>query len=121
MLLLNKLCDVIIGVDDDVFLFMGGYSNCTAEASLDENYLEPHPAYSAGLKHLIEIHNLKDVWRGFNGRTKQFTLVHCRDNTMSLARLNRFYCFKHHFKSCQIIQVGLSDHSLVLCCFYLKR
>lgn len=79
MLLLNKLCDVISEVDDDGFLFLGGDFNCTAEASLYRNYLEPHPASSARLKRLIETHDLKDVWRGLNGRRRRFPWSHCRD------------------------------------------
>ncbi len=49
---------------------------------------------------------------------RQYTWVHCKDNSLSLARLDRFYSFKHQFnifKSCQINPVGFSDHSAVLC------
>ncbi len=105
MIFLNVLCDVIVGVSDE-YLFLGVDFNCTAEADLDRNHIEPHPASSARLKRLIETHDLKDVWRGFNDRNKQYTWSHCRDNTMSLARLDRFYCFKHHFsnfKSCHSV------------------
>ena len=41
-----------------------------------------------------------------------------RPNVLSLARLDRFYCFKHHlniFKSSSIIPVGFTDHCMVHC------
>ena len=55
---------------------------------------------------------------------RQYTWSHCRDNLISLARLNYFYCFKHHFnifKNCQIFPVGMSDHSLVQCTFHIQN
>ncbi|TWW71509.1 hypothetical protein D4764_16G0000060 [Takifugu flavidus] len=55
---------------------------------------------------LLETHDLKDAWRGFNNTTRQYTWAHCQDNSLSLARLDRFYCFKYHFgifKNCHII------------------
>lgn len=57
MTLLNALRDAIGGVADCV-LFLGGGFNCTAEATVDSNDLEPHPASSARLKRLIETHDL---------------------------------------------------------------
>ncbi len=123
MTFFNVLCDVIGDICDG-FLFLGGDFNCTADAALDRNHLEPHPASSARLKRFIETHELKDVWRGFNSKSRQYTWSHCRDNTLSLARLDRFYCFKHHFsvfKNCHIVPVGVSDHSLVQCCFFIQN
>jgi len=41
-----------------------------------------------------------------------------------MARLDRFYCFKHHlnvFKKCAILPVGFSDHSLVLCDVFIAN
>lgn len=41
-----------------------------------------------------------------------------------MARLDRFYCFKHQvtaFKSSSIIPVGISDHSLVQCSVFIKN
>ena len=35
-----------------------------------------------------------------------------------MARLDRLYCFKHHFsifEGCRILPVGFSDHSMVSC------
>ena len=41
---------------------------------------------------------------------------------MYLARLYRFYCFKHFsvFKMCKILPVGFTDHSLVLCGVFIR-
>ena len=120
---LNVLCDVIEGISEE-FLFLGGDFNCTADATMDRNHQEPHPASSARIRRLIEAHDLKDVWRGFNVKERQYTWSHCRDNSMSLARLDRFYCFRHHFsafKGCRIVPVGVSDHALVQCSFLIQN
>ncbi len=42
---------------------------------------------------------------------------------MSLARLDRLYCFKHQtnvFKSCCITPVSFSDHRMVQCSLFLS-
>ncbi len=65
---------------------------------------------------MIEANDLCDAW-SLNGNIKQYTWAHARDNILSLARLDRFYFFKHHlsiFKNCFITPVGFSDHSLVI-------
>lgn len=67
---------------------------------------------------IIERNDLSDVWRCLNGNVRQYTWAHAHENLLSLARLDRFYSFKHHhsiFKSCKIYPVGFSDHSLVIC------
>ncbi len=72
---------------------------------------------------LLETHELYDVWRGLNGDKSQYTWTHCKDNLLSMARLDRFYCFKYNFnvvKNCFISPVGFSDHSLVVICVFLK-
>lgn len=51
-------------------------------------------------------------------KLRKYTWVHCKDYLFSLARLDRFYSFKHQFnifKSCQMNPVGFSDQSAVLC------
>jgi len=48
------------------------------------------------LIHLIEKYDLCDIWRTMNDNEKQYTWAHVRDNHISLARLDRFYVFKHH-------------------------
>ena len=62
--------------------------------------------------------------RGLNRTDRQNTWSHCRDNLISLARLNRFYSFKHHFnicQNCQIFPVSMSYHSLVQCTFHIQN
>ena len=78
----NVLCDVVHKCADD-YSFLRGDFNCTEDFKLDRNHLEPHPASSARLRRLMETHELKDVWRGFNSTTKQYTWTHCRDNAVS--------------------------------------
>lgn len=104
------------------YLILGGDFNCTAEPVLDRNHLEPHPASAARLNRLIE--TLNDVWRSLNGQSKQYTWSHCRDNSVSLARLDRFYCFKHHlssFKDCCMVPVGVTDHFLFFCSVVIQN
>ena len=73
---LNVLCDVVCDCADD-YLFLGGDFNCPEDYKLNRNHLEPPPASSARLRHLMETHELKDVWRGFNSKNKQYTWTHC--------------------------------------------
>ena len=123
MKILDILSNVILTCSDD-FLFLAGDFNCTELAAIDRNHLEPHPASSARLRRLIETHELKDVWRGFHRNAKQYTWSHAKDNILSLARLDRFYCFEQHFgifKDCRIIPVGFSDHCLVYCSCYIQN
>ena len=64
------------------------------------------------------------VWRGFHRNDRQYTWSHAKDNTLSLARLDRFYCFEQHFgifKDCRIFPVGISDHCLVQCSCYIQN
>lgn len=87
IIFLNVLGDVLRSCTDD-FLFLGGDFNCTENARLDRNHLEPHPASSARLKRHIEAHELKDVGRGFNRKDRQHTWSHSKNNLISLARLS---------------------------------
>ncbi len=50
-------------------------------------------------------------------KSRQHTWVHCKDNALTLACLDRFYTFKHQFnifKSCKNNPVGFSEHCAVL-------
>uniref|UniRef100_A0A3B3HMN0 Reverse transcriptase domain-containing protein n=1 Tax=Oryzias latipes TaxID=8090 RepID=A0A3B3HMN0_ORYLA len=54
---------------------------------------------------------------------RQYTWSRMYESRLTLVRLDRFYCFKHHlnvFKSCNIFPVAFTDHSLVVCVFYVK-
>lgn len=117
MSFLYTLCETLYKCNGEEQLFLGGDFNC-AESNLDRNHVEPHLLSRKRLIQMIETNDLCDVWRSLNGNLKQYTWAHARDNRLSLARLDRFYCFKHHlstFKNCFIIPVGFSDHSLVIC------
>ncbi len=59
----------------------------------------------------------------FHCNDRQYTWAHVKENCISLARLDLFYCFKHQkqcFKSCYICPVGFSDHSMVVACVFIN-
>lgn len=75
------------------------------------------------LLQLMKSHDLIDIWRNFHHNQRQYTWVHAFENRLSMARLDRFYGFKHQlnfFKDCFISPVGLSDHGLVKCVFFIS-
>ena len=115
---LNISNDTLSSCSSDTFLFVAGDFNCTQNASLDRNHLEPHAASQGAIHDLIKTHDLVDVWRRLHNNDRQYTWTHTRNNYISMARLDRIYCFKHHFsvfKTCSISPVHFSDHSLVIC------
>ncbi len=122
MCFLDALCSVLQNVSNDDYLFLGGDFNCTV-SNCDRNHIEPHMPSRKRLIQIINKHELSDVWRFFHEDKKQYTWAHARDNVLSLARLDRFYVFKHHagiFKNCCIFPVGFSDHCMVQCSFILN-
>lgn len=122
MLFLSTLDDVLKDCDPGDFLLLGGDYNCT-ELCIDRNHREPHMPSRKRLIEFINSHDLADVWRCLHNNHRQYTWAHAFDNTFSLARLDRFYSFKHqlsYFKSCLILPVGFSDHSMVLCTCYVS-
>lgn len=64
---------------------------------MDRNNTEPHAANSRFIRELSKTHSLCDIRRELNGNTRRYTWAHTRENYISLARLDRFYCFKYHF------------------------
>jgi len=121
---LNSLNTILQSCKNDEYVFLGGDFNCTENDMLDRNHVEPHAASSRALRELIETHSLCDLWREFNSHVKQYTWLHTRDNFLSMARLDRFYCFKHHVnvvKKCEIVPVGFTDHFLVLCQVFIAN
>lgn len=103
--------------NNDDFLILGGDFNCT-ESSMDRNHVEPHIQSRKRLFQLIKSNSIIDVWRNFHGTQRQYTWAHTHDNQISLARLDRFYIFKHQlsmFRECMITPVCFSDHSLIKC------
>ncbi|XDV12372.1 hypothetical protein PO909_001067 [Leuciscus waleckii] len=117
MLVLNTLCKVLSDCDSESLLLLGGDFNCT-ENVLDRNHVKPHMQSRRRLVQLMKSHDIIDIWRNFHYTQRQYTWVHAYENNLSLARLDRFYGFKHQlnfFKDCSICPVGFSDHSLVKC------
>ncbi len=122
MLFLNNLNSILQNVSSEEFLFLGGDFNCT-EQNLDRNHIEPHEPSRKRIIQVIKTHELSDIWRQFNGNQRQYTWSHARDNVLSLARLDRFYTFRHQcgfFSKCFIAPVSFSDHSMVCCSFILN-
>ena len=105
-------------------MFLGGDFNCTENpTTLDRNHPEPHPPSSHILRQLMENQELSDVWRVFNS-TDSAPGASVGRRGLSLARLDCFYCFKHHlniFKRCCVQPVGFSVHFLVSCHVFIKN
>lgn len=112
---LNNVCKKCCSEE---FKFLGGDFNCTENAVLGRNHQEPNAASRACLIKLVETNE-----RVMKKRKRQNTWVHTKDNSLSLARLDRFYCFENQanvFKGGSIVPVGISDHSLVQCSVCIK-
>ena len=123
ILFFKKLREVLSDCAPEDFLFLGGDFNCTENALLDRNHAEPHPGSQQVLKQLVQSHGLVDVWRRMHADSRQYTWSHLREKIISSARLDRFYCFKHHFnifKTCNITPAGFSDHALLLSQAFIK-
>lgn len=108
--------------DSGEFLLLGGDFNCT-ELVIDRNHVEPHMPSRKRLIEIIKSHDLSALWRNIHLKQKQYTWVHSYNNMLSMARLDRFYTFKHQinfFRNCLILPVGFSDHTTVLCSFFVS-
>lgn len=119
---LSQLSTLIAGCSSDEYLFVGGDYNCT-ESDIDRNHSEPHMLSRRTLIQCIHTHDLSDVWRTIHREQRQYTWTHTHSNMISMARLDRFYCYKHHlniFRNCVIVPVGFSDHWLLYCSVTLK-
>ncbi len=76
------------------------------------------------LRQIIKEHDLYDIWRVLNKTQRQYTWTQVREYHVTMARLDRWYCFKHHFntiKCCEISPVGFSDHCLVCCNVFINN
>lgn len=117
MIFLNTLDDVLNECYNDDFLMLGGDFNCT-ENVIDRNHVEPHMQSRKRLIQMKKSHSIIDIWRNFHGIQRQYTWAHAHENQLSLARLDRFYGFKHQlsmFRECSISPGCFSDHSLIKC------
>uniref|UniRef100_A0A3Q3B436 Reverse transcriptase domain-containing protein n=1 Tax=Kryptolebias marmoratus TaxID=37003 RepID=A0A3Q3B436_KRYMA len=121
---LEKVGERLGDCGSEDYVFIGGDFNCTENKLLDRNHAEPHPAAQHVLRQLVSAHGLVDVWRRMHAGSRQYTWSHILENRISLARLDRFYCFKHHFnvfKACQILPVAFTDHSLLLGSVFIRN
>ncbi|KAK3511884.1 hypothetical protein QTP70_027480 [Hemibagrus guttatus] len=120
---LDTLSNVIADCDTADILILGGDFNCTTD-DLDRNYAEPHVASRKRLWEVMEAHKLSDIWRTFNKNKRQYTWAHAVDNSLSLARLDHFYGFKHQltlFTQCFIVpNQGISEIRKQTVRFYSK-
>ena len=117
MVFLTTLNTVLSSCDPEDILLLGGDFNCT-EQMIDRNHIEPHMPSRRRLIEVMKSNDLVDMWRLFHKEQRQYTWVHSFNNLLSLARLDRFYSFKHQrsmFTNCNIVPFGFSDHSLVIC------
>uniref|UniRef100_A0A3B5PV23 Reverse transcriptase domain-containing protein n=1 Tax=Xiphophorus maculatus TaxID=8083 RepID=A0A3B5PV23_XIPMA len=120
----EKIGERLENCETEDYVFIGGDFNCTENEFLDRNHAEPHPAAQHVLKQLVSSHSLVDVWRRMHAGFRQYTWSHIKEGKISLARLDRFYCFKHHFnvfKTCQIVPVPFTDHSLLLGSVFIRN
>lgn len=93
----NNVKCILQNCNIDDYLFLGGDFNCTENYVLDRNHIEPHAASAHAMCELVETYDLCDIWRELNNDVRQYTWAHTRENVISLARIDRFYCYKHHF------------------------
>lgn len=122
MVFLDVLGNALRQCDPGDFLLAAGDFNCT-EQNLDRNHIEPHMPSRRRLTELMSTYDLCDIWRNFHYDQKQYTWVHCHENSLSLARLDRLYSVRHYlnvYKSCSIIPIGFSDHSMVVATLSIK-
>jgi len=123
VVLFDKLNNILSNCKDE-FIFVGGDFNCTTNDKMDRNHREPHPASQYAMRKIIEEHDLCDVWRTLYKEQRQYTWVQTRENYISMARLDRLYCFKNQLnviKKCEILPCGFSDHSLVICSVFITN
>ena len=116
LVFIDKLSSTLEGCNSTDFLIVCGDFNCTI-SDLDRNHIEPHLQSRRILKRIVESYDLEDVWRSKHSTERELSWFHCRDKYLSLARLDRFYCYGHHipfFKSCFMSPVGFSDHFMVI-------
>lgn len=92
---LDTLNNVIKNCSSEEYSFIAVDFNFTENTALDRNHREPRAASSSSLAKIVETSELCDIWRHCHQNQRQHTWTHSRDNSVSLARLDRFYCFKH--------------------------
>ncbi|XP_040928666.1 transposon TX1 uncharacterized 149 kDa protein [Betta splendens] len=71
LLLLNKVNAVLMDFNSEDFLVLGGDFNCTENANLDRNHMEPHSPSKQLLSRVLKTHELVDVWKSLHGQDRQ--------------------------------------------------
>lgn len=100
-------------------MILGGDFNSTECESLDRNHGEPHSRSQSAWKQLVHSHGLVDVCRRMHAHCGQYTLTCLDEERISMARLNRFYCFKHLFNSLK--SCGITPAGLISCPIFIKN
>ncbi len=96
---LNKVRDAVENCKPEEYLFIGGDFNCTENDNIDRNHKEPHMESQCVLRQIIKEHDLYDIWRVLNKIQRQYTWTQVREYHVTMVRLDRWYCFKHHFNT----------------------
>lgn len=109
VIVLNELNDMLMSCNSDDFLCLGGDFNCTQDER-DRNHMEPHKPSQRVMNNIVATHDLRDMWREFHINERQYTWAHVRENCMSLARLDRMYCYKHQFNVVRTFLRGSRNH-----------
>lgn len=79
------------------YIFIGGDFNCTENEFFYPDNAEPHVAAQHAQQQLISSQGLVDEWEKMNTGSRQYMWSHIKENHVSLAHLDQFYCSVHHF------------------------
>ncbi len=104
--LFSKLEQFLRQQHDGDFVVLGGDWNCTLDFIIDRNGEEPHQMSAICLARLVNNFHLSDVWREKNPLVKQYSWVSFSYDTLSAARLDRFY-LSHNMRNRTLIQLLL--------------
>ncbi len=104
---LNKLRESLENCEPEEFLFIGGDFNCTENDVIDRNHNEPHKESQRVLQEIINI-RICMIFGGCGIKHKDSTRgPQIRQYHVTMARLDRWYCFKHHFNTIKVVQFYL--------------
>ncbi len=95
------------------YLFLGG-DLIVLKKILSRNHIEPHMPSRERLTKMINVNVLCDILRHFHDGQRQYTWAHARDNVLSLARLDRFYGFKHQLGILKVVSFHIHTVSVFL-------
>ncbi len=113
LVFLDALSSTLQTCSTEDYLFLGGDFNCT-EKIIDRNHIEPHMPSRERLTKMINVNVLCDILRHFHDGQRQYTWAHARDNVLSLARLDRFYGFKHQLGIFKVVSFHRSVFLIII-------